>query len=163
MQPKKIVFLDRDGVINKKAEEHAYITSVEDFIFNEGIIELCTHLQAEGFEFIVITNQRGVARGHLTHKDLLKIHDYMCSVFNQHGIDILAVYYCPHEIGECVCRKPAPGMLIQATQEFDIDVSKSILISDSKEDIVMGKAFGVGYQLFVPSDEVSTLFTTLYI
>lgn len=149
---RKIAFLDRDGVINKKAEEHHYITQVKDFIFNEGIFEVVRKLQEEGFEFIVITNQRGVARGLYNEEQLQEIHAYMKDGFNKKGIEILDVFYCPHENNVCDCRKPKDGMLKQACAKYDIDLKNSVLISDSQEDVSMGEKFGVGRNIFVVSD-----------
>ncbi len=154
---RKIVFLDRDGVINKKADEHCYITRIEDFIFNEGIFELCVLLKNQGFEFIVITNQRGVARGLYTEEMLEGIHSYMRQEFLKNGIALLDVFYCPHENNVCDCRKPKDGMLKKAFSKYDIDISKSILISDSKSDVFMGEKFGVGKNIFVDSDKINKI------
>jgi D-glycero-D-manno-heptose 1,7-bisphosphate phosphatase len=150
---KKIAFLDRDGVINRKAEEHCYITRVEDFVFNEGLFDVVTRLRGEGFEFIVITNQRGVARGLLSEDMLGKIHDYMKDEFHKKGIEILDVLYCPHDTKSCDCRKPKDGMLRKAVELYSIDRSQSLLISDSKEDIAMGELFGLRTSIFVESDK----------
>ena len=150
---KKIVFLDRDGVINKKAEDHHYITNEADFVFNEGIFEVCTQLKQEGYEFIVITNQRGVARNMLTEETLRKIHVRMLQGFSERGISILDVFYCPHNTNECKCRKPSPGMLEEAFEKYSIDMERSVLISDSQEDVNMGKLFGLGRNILVTSDK----------
>lgn len=153
IKSKKIVFLDRDGVINKKADEHCYITKVSDFIFNEDIFALVTKLKAEGFEFIIITNQRGVARGLYTEEQLDEIHQHMKEGFNKHGIEILDVFYCPHENNVCDCRKPKAGMLQHACDKYEIDLPNSLLISDSKEEVSMGQKFGIGRNIFIPSDQ----------
>ncbi len=155
---KKVVFLDRDGVINKKAKEHHYITSEEDFIFNEGIFDICLQLQKKGFEFIVITNQRGVDRGLLSLEKLHMIHDHMRKSFKTRGIEILDVFYCPHHSDSCDCRKPKDGMLQQACSKYSIDTQHSILISDSQEDVSMGEKFGIGSNIFIESDSPSMVF-----
>lgn len=149
---KRIVFLDRDGVINKKADEHCYITKVEDFIFNEDIFKVVSKLKDSGFEFIVITNQRGIARGLYSEGQLNEIHEYMKDGFHKRGIEILDVLYCPHENDVCDCRKPKDGMLKQACDKYDIDLGDSILISDSKADVSMGEKFGIGKNIFIESD-----------
>jgi D-glycero-D-manno-heptose 1,7-bisphosphate phosphatase len=139
----KVAFLDRDGVINRKAEEHHYITKKEDFIFNEGIFEVAKVLLGNGFNLIVITNQRGIARGIYSEEDLKSIHDFMIEGFNSNGISILDIFYCPHNSGECECRKPKPGMLKAACEKYNIDLATSVL---------MGKVFGVGKNILVPSE-----------
>lgn len=151
---KKIAFLDRDGVINKKANEHCYITEIRDFVFNDGIFELVSNLKDKGFEFIVITNQRGVARGLLSEERLLEIHQYMKDEFHGHGIEILDVLYCPHEKDVCDCRKPKDGMLRLACSKYEIDLLASVVVSDSLEEVRMGEVFGVGRNFFVESDKV---------
>ena len=150
---KKVVFLDRDGVINKKAEKHCYITKEEDFIFTEGIFDVCFILQSKGFEFIVITNQRGISRGLYTQTDLEKIHNTMRRGFLEKGINILDVFYCPHEQGVCNCRKPKPGMLERSLEKYYFNKDEAILISDTMEDISMGKSFGIGKNIYVNSDK----------
>ncbi len=156
---KRIVFLDRDGVINKKAEEHCYITKVEDFIFNEDIFKVVAKFKAEGFEFIVITNQRGIARGLYTEDQLAEIHSYLKAGFNEKGIEILDIFYCPHEKNVCDCRKPKDGLLKQACAKYPIDLPSSLLISDSQEEVLMGQKFGIGRHIFIPSDQPIAVLT----
>lgn len=148
LKNRKIAFLDRDGVINKKAAEHCYITKVEDFIFNDGIFEVVTNLKAKGYEFIVITNQRGIARGLYTEDTLDKIHQHL-----ENGIEILDIFYCPHEINTCDCRKPKDGMLKSACAKYSIDLPNSLLISDSEEEVLMGQKFGIGQNIFITSNQ----------
>jgi D-glycero-D-manno-heptose 1,7-bisphosphate phosphatase len=152
LQHKKIAFLDRDGVINKKAPPHEYITSVNDFVFNEGIFEVVETLKDEGFEFVVVTNQRGISRGLLTKETLADIHTKMTRVFAERDIRILDVFYCPHSENSCNCRKPKPGLLEQACAKYNVDISQSILISDTEEDVSMGTVFGLQSYL-VPADQ----------
>lgn len=156
---KKIVFLDRDGVINKKADEHSYITKVEDFIFNDDIFDVCSKFKEEGFEFIVITNQRGIARNLYDVERLTEIHRYMIDCFNKNNIDILDIFYCPHEENACDCRKPKDGLLKQAYFKYHIDLNSSILISDTMADINMGEKFGIGKNIYIESDNLTTLTT----
>lgn len=152
-QSKKIAFLDRDGVINKKSADHEYVCSPEDFVFTDGIFNICYSLKQRGFEFIVITNQRGIAQGLYTEHGLKAIHDRMEKMFEERGISILDIFYCPHEKDVCQCRKPRDGMLRKAASAYDIDFASSLLISDSMDDIEMGKNFGIGKRIFVPSDK----------
>ena len=152
MTLKKIAFVDRDGVINKKAPPHQYITKAEDFHFNDGVFELLADLISHGFELIIITNQRGIARQMLTEQDLDAIHTFMRDKLKQRGIELLDIFYCPHEKDSCNCRKPRPGMLEQACAKYPVDLANSILISDSPEEIAMGKNFGVGHNYLAPSN-----------
>lgn len=155
-QLRKIAFLDRDGVINVNAKEHCYITNVKDFVFNKGTFELLENLKRRAFEFIIITNQRGVARGHLTETDLKNIHDFMLKTLMHKGIEILDIFYCPHEIDSCECRKPFPGLLEAACAKYNIDLKSSVLISDSQSDIKMGKDFGISTCIHVSKDQPET-------
>lgn len=152
MKRKKIAFLDRDGVINKKQVEHHYVTTPSEFHFNEGIFAVLQKLRDDGFEFIVVTNQRGICRGHLDEQILLDIHNKMCTGLRNAGIVILDIFYCPHDNNECNCRKPKTGLLKQATAKYDIDVHSSLLISDSHDDIDMAEQFGIQRRFLVPHD-----------
>jgi D-glycero-D-manno-heptose 1,7-bisphosphate phosphatase len=156
--PLKIAFFDRDGVINRRQADHQYVTSVDQFVFNDGIFEVFKFLADKGFEFIVITNQRGISRGLLTEDGLSKIHSYMISEFRKNGIEILDVFFCPHGDNECNCRKPKPGMLEMAAQKYDIDLGESVLISDEMADVEMGKKFGIGKNICVRRDTPADLF-----
>lgn len=160
-KPKKIAFIDRDGVINKKAPNHCYITSVQKFIFNEGIYPLLLQLKKEGFEFIIITNQRGIARNLLTETELSVIHDFMKRELLKHEIKILDIFYCPHNLNTCLCRKPKPGLLEQACNKYSVDISKSILLSDSIAEVEMGKKFGIHHSYFVPTNQPEKILPTL--
>jgi D-glycero-D-manno-heptose 1,7-bisphosphate phosphatase len=151
---KKIAFIDRDGVINKKAEEHQYITQVKDFILNDGIFELLRKLSDRGFEIIVLTNQRGIARKIMSEENLSEIHKHMMRMFNENEIKILDIFYCPHDENSCECRKPKPGLILSSTKKYDIDLRVSILISDSDKDVEMGKMAGLLHSVLVPSDRL---------
>jgi len=142
--------------------DHAYVSSKEDFEFIDGIFELCRVAQQLDFLIFVITNQAGIGRGYYTELDFLNLTDWMCEVFRLQGISIAKVYFCPfhpeHGIGhykkDSDCRKPAPGMIIQATKEFDVDLEKSVLVGDKETDIQSGIAAGVGCNLlYDPSDK----------
>ncbi|MDF1877827.1 HAD family hydrolase [Sulfurimonas sp. SAG-AH-194-L11] len=140
---KKALFLDRDGVINV---EKAYLYKIEDFEFIDGIFDLCHHYQALGYIIIVVTNQSGIARGYYTEEDFSLLTDYMIKQFYSNGIDITHVYHCPHHetiSGKCTCRKPLPGMLLDAQKDYDIDLKKSIIIGDKQRDIEAGLNAGL--------------------
>ena len=151
--PKKIAFLDRDGVINKKAAPHHYITSIREFKFNHGIYRSMINLLKDGFEIIIITNQQGVAKGLLSIKDLENIHAHMTDKLRLRNIKLLDIFYCPHIHDSCDCRKPKPGMLKRACSKYNIDLENSILISDQAEDVRMGEMFGIGKNRLVITDK----------
>lgn len=132
---KRALFLDRDGVINVELN---YLYKIKDFKFLDGIFELCRHYQQLGYIIIVVTNQSGIARGYYSESDFKKLTLWMKTEFAKEGIKITKVYYCPHhsEIsGKCNCRKPEPGMILEAQKEFDIDLNNSILVGDKERDI----------------------------
>lgn len=141
----KALFLDRDGVINKEIH---YLFRIEDFVFIDGILEICDFYQKRGYVLIVVTNQAGIAKGFYSEDDYHKLTDWMLQKFSQKGITIGKVYHCPHfpEItGECMCRKPNPGMILQAQREFNLDLQNSILIGDKQSDLEAATNAGVGH------------------
>jgi len=136
-------FLDRDGVINRKAPEGQYVTCWEDFQILPGVIEGITKLNRAGFCVVVVTNQRCVAKGLLTEAELKSLHQKMSDRLAQAGATIDAIYYCPHETeSPCSCRKPAPGMLLEAARSYGLDLAASWMIGDSDIDILAGKNAG---------------------
>jgi len=139
----KAAFLDRDGVINRKAPEGQYVTRWEDFEFLPRVAEAIALLERAGFSVIVISNQRGVAKGLLTVAELELIHQRMLKQLAGADAHLTAIYYCPHDSGpSCSCRKPAPGMLFQAAREHRIDLASSWMVGDSDIDMEAGKAAG---------------------
>jgi D-glycero-D-manno-heptose 1,7-bisphosphate phosphatase len=141
---RKAVFLDRDGVINRKAPtEDEYVTCWEEMEILPGAAEAIARLNRFGFDVIVVTNQRAVAKGLLTTAELEAIHQQMCEHLAREGAKIQGVYYCPHELEPlCDCRKPKPGMLFEAAREHDIDLAASWMIGDSEKDVEAGKRAG---------------------
>jgi len=142
------LFLDRDGVINV---DRAYVSKQEDFEFVDGIFELCRTAKQLGYLIFVVTNQAGIARGYYTKQDFLKLSDWMCGVFSAQGVVIDKVYFCPshpeYGVGEYKVdspyRKPGPGMILQAVEEFGVDLARSVLVGDKETDIQAGIAAGV--------------------
>ena len=142
----KAVFLDRDGVINV---DHGYVYKIEDFEFVDGIFDELKRYKEEGYIFIVVTNQSGIGRGYYKEEEFLKLTDYMIAEFRKKGIEIKKVYHCPHTPDEgCECRKPKPGMLLKAMDEFNIDMKNSVMIGDKKSDMEAGECAGVGKLVF---------------
>jgi D-glycero-D-manno-heptose 1,7-bisphosphate phosphatase len=150
---RKALFLDRDGVINVRPAEHDYVKSWSEFEFIAGIERVIRQANEKGILVIVITNQRGIARGLMTERDLLDIHEKMKAALKKKGAVIDAIYYCPHNEGECDCRKPKPGMIWKAAKEFDIDITKSVYVDDM--DIAAGVNAACGYSL--KFDEIGRL------
>ena len=140
----RAAFLDRDGVINRKARsEDSYITCWDELEILPGVAEAITRLNRLGYLVIIATNQRSIAKGLVTTAELDTIHQRMCEYLLAAGARIDAVYYCPHEIEPpCGCRKPQPGMLFDAAKVHDIDLRASWMIGDSDKDVEAGKRAG---------------------
>jgi D-glycero-D-manno-heptose 1,7-bisphosphate phosphatase len=144
----RALFLDRDGVINHDA---GYTHRWEDFVFVDGIFDLGRHAHAQGFLLIVVTNQAGIGRGYYSEDDFHALTARMCARFSAEGAPIAKVYFDPthptHGIGdyrrESPMRKPNPGMLLRAAEEFGISLADSVLIGDKASDIEAGLAAGV--------------------
>jgi D-glycero-D-manno-heptose 1,7-bisphosphate phosphatase len=140
---RRAVFLDRDGVINVKAPEGQYITRWEDFHFLPQVAEAISLLHRAQFSVILVSNQRGIAKGCMTVQDLDQIHERMLEQLAGRGATVDAVYYCPHDVdAACACRKPAPGMLLEAAQDHDIDLRASWMVGDSDIDVLAAKNAG---------------------
>ena len=139
----KAVFLDRDGVINQRAAPHEYITRWEDFRFLPGVGAAIRALNEAGYLVLIVTNQRSVARGKMTMEAVDDIHRRMRGALAEAGAHIDGVYVCPHEIGQCTCRKPDIGLFLQAERDFPIDRSASWMVGDSDTDVEAGRRYGV--------------------
>ncbi len=140
---KNIIFLDRDGVINIERGEYTY--KINDFVFVDSIFENLKLLQNNGFQFIVITNQGGISKGFYNKKDVFLVHQYMIQEFNQQGINILDIYFCPHHdrVEKCLCRKPLPLMIEKAVAKHRVNKTKSFFIGDSERDRIAAEKAGV--------------------
>lgn len=139
----KIVFLDRDGVINQKPPLHQYILQWDDFHILPGVIEAIKQLNDAGYKVVVVTNQRCVALKQATHQQIEHIHNQANQVLNNHGANVDLFLYCPHDYGQCNCRKPDIGLFLIAEMYFNIDKEESWMIGDSATDIAAGTAYGV--------------------
>lgn len=139
---RKVVFLDRDGVINEKRPGIDYVKGWNEFRFLPDVFEALKILTEKGFEIYVITNQRGIARGFLTVEILQDIHRRMLEKFLEKGVAVKGIYFCPHDENECACRKPKPGLLLKAAEEHDINLSEAVVVGDSASDIGAGEAAG---------------------
>ena len=145
----KTIFLDRDGVINKEVE---YLFRIADFKFNEGVFDACLYFQNLDYKIIIISNQSGIARGYYSERDYLELTKWMLDQFNIKGISILDIFYCPHgPESTCDCRKPKPGMLIEAKNKYNISMKDSWMIGDSESDIKAANAAGIFNTILVRS------------
>ncbi len=146
---RKAVFLDRDGVINK--EKH-YLHKIEDFEFVDGVFKACEHFQKKGYDIVIITNQSGIGRGYYTEEDYQRLTEWMLEQFANNGINIVAVFQCPHTPeSNCTCRKPKPGMFLQAIEKFNIEPLQSWVIGDRERDLQAGVAAGIKNTILVKS------------
>jgi len=133
------LFLDRDGVINKKIDND-YVKSWNEFSFIDGSLEALSVLSILFGNIIVVTNQRGVGKGLMSENDLNIIHDRMIDLVLKNGGRIDKIYFCPEILDTSLCRKPNIGMAMMAKNDFpNIDFERSVMIGDSKSDIEFGK------------------------
>jgi len=143
----RAVFLDRDGTIN---EEREYLWRTEDFFFIDGAVEAIRLLRSAGYLVVVVTNQSGIGRGYYSEQDLERLHRHMQNELESRGAEVDAYYFCPHHplhgkgayAGDCDCRKPLPGMLLQAAGQLGIDLEHSWMVGDKRADMEAGLAAG---------------------
>lgn len=145
----KVVFLDRDGVINI---EKNYLHTIEDFEFIEGVFESLKYLQSLGYKLIIITNQSGIGRGYYTSEQYEILTQWIKEEFNNQSIEITEIFCCPHSpTHDCNCRKPRIGMIEQASKILDIDYKNSWVIGDKNSDIQTGLNAGIPNTIQVKS------------
>jgi D-glycero-D-manno-heptose 1,7-bisphosphate phosphatase len=148
----RTVFLDRDGVINRKAPEGEYIARWGDFHFLPGAEEAIAALNGSGRRVIVATNQRGVALGRYTSGDVDALHGELQRQLGAHGARIDAIYICAHDKDECDCRKPKTGLFEQAFRDFpEASAATSVMIGDSLSDIEAARRLGMR-SIFIEGD-----------
>ena len=148
MKKCKVVFLDRDGVINKRPPMHEYVSCEKELIVLPGVAEAIRRLNKAGLFVFVISNQRGVSRGLITMQEIEHLHEYLNEILGREDAAIDGFYVCPHGENECTCRKPAPGLLYMAEEDlrekgYEIDKEHSVVIGDTDTDIEAGNAYGV--------------------
>ncbi|MGQ9846527.1 MAG: D-glycero-alpha-D-manno-heptose-1,7-bisphosphate 7-phosphatase [Bacteroidales bacterium] len=151
---RKVIFFDRDGVINNN--EHYYTYKWEDFSFNPGVIETMLVLQNEGYDFIVISNQSGIAKGLYSIIDVEKLHEQISLYLQKKNLNILEFYYCTHhpDFSNCLCRKPSPLLFEKAIARFNIDTSQSWMIGDQPRDIEAAEKVGIKGILIEPNSDL---------
>lgn len=158
----KAVFLDRDGTINKYV---GFLRDINDFELIDGVAEAIRKINESGYLAIVVTNQPVIARGEVSFEELEEIHNKMETLLGKEGAYLDAIYYCPHHPHkgyegerpelkiECDCRKPKPGMLLKAAEDFNIDLSQSWMVGDGENDVKVGINAGCKTVLLSNSDE----------
>ena len=131
----RIVFLDRDGVVNFERGDYTYL--IEDFSFVEGIEKAIVTWKEKGYKLVFITNQGGIAKGRYGHEEVLVLHDHIKSKLRSQGVEIDGIYYCPHhqDYGKCYCRKPESLMIERALHHFNASAENCVIIGDSVRDI----------------------------
>ena len=145
----KVIFLDRDGVINV---EKNYLHQIDDFEFIDGVFEACRYLESLGYKIIIITNQSGIGRGYYGEDDFQLLTQWMLKEFQRNGISILDVYHCPHAPEDlCDCRKPKPGMILEAANRYPVNLVNSWLIGDKESDIESANRAGIQHTILVKS------------
>lgn len=148
----RTVFLDRDGVINRKLPEGEYVSSLDRFTLLPGVPQAIARLNLAGLRVLVVTNQRGVALGKYSLSTIGSLHAHLAQLLSTHGATIDAFYVCPHDKAACDCRKPAPGLFLQAQRQFpQINPATSVLIGDSYSDILFGAQLGIA-TIFIEGD-----------
>ncbi len=157
ISPRKAAFLDRDGVINL---DRAYVHRWDEFEFVPGAVDAMRRLREAGYVLIVVTNQSGLARGMYTEAQFQELTRRMREALAAAGADVEAVYHCPHhpkgkvpELAvDCDCRKPEPGMILQAAREHGLSLADSFMVGDKPSDIEAARAAGLGRAYIVQSD-----------
>lgn len=166
----KAIFLDRDGTINKT---EGFLTNVNQFELIEGAAEAIKMINKSGYLAIVVTNQPVIARGDCSFEELQEIHDKMETELGKIGAFVDGVYVCPHHTDkgfpgerpeykfDCDCRKPKPGLIVKAAEDFNIDLSESYMIGDTNRDVESGKNAGVKESFLLPSNEPNGLYNLI--
>ena len=148
----RYVFLDRDGVINRKAPEGEYVSQWSEFQLLPGVESAIAELNQSGRRVIVLSNQRGVARGLYTAVEVDALHRLLQRHLAKYGARIDAFYYCTHDENQCECRKPKPGLFHQAFRDFpDASPENSLVIGDSISDIQAAQNLNIA-AIFITGD-----------
>jgi D-glycero-D-manno-heptose 1,7-bisphosphate phosphatase len=153
---RRAAFIDRDGVINRELH---HVHRVEDFHVLPGVVEGLRMLAAGGYALVVVTNQGGIAKGLYTPEQYESLTAHMRQWFQAQGVEFDGIYHCPHHPGgtvaqwsvACTCRKPEPGMMLQASEELGLDLADSVMVGDKVSDVEAARRAGVGRLVLVES------------
>jgi D-glycero-D-manno-heptose 1,7-bisphosphate phosphatase len=149
------VFLDRDGVLNRQPPDGRFVTCAEELELLPGVEDAVAALNRSGRKVIVVTNQRGIALGLYSHDDLERMHSLLRELLEAHGAHLDGIYVCPHDEGQCNCRKPLTGLFEQAFLDFPAArPENSLMAGDSLSDIEAGLRLGMR-TVFI-ADDVET-------
>jgi len=162
MKANKAIFLDRDGTLNNN-KDHYYIWRMEDFALNPGVEETLTELQQSGYMLFVITNQGGISKGLYTREDAESLHHQVQAMFEEKGVRLEEILYCPHHPDQenCLCRKPLPLLIQKALARYNIDPALSWMIGDAQRDVEAGKAAGLHTLLVEPNGDLRKILDRL--
>jgi len=154
---RKVIFLDRDGIINKEIGRYVY--QKQDFELLEGLGTALTRWKSMGYSFVIVTNQGGISKGLYQHSDVEFIHTYLRKWFKDQELKLLHISYCPHHnaIESCICRKPDSLMLERLIARYRISVSDSFLLGDSPRDIEAARKVGLSAHLVKANSNLNTL------
>ena len=144
---RRCLFLDRDGVINAAPPPGEYIQRWDDFHLLPEVVSWIRLFKAAGYLAIVVTNQRGIALGRHSEAALLALHDRMRAELAAQGAVLDDIFYCPHAEDACDCRKPLPGMVLQAQKKWNIDLAASLLVGDGERDRLLAERCGIPFVL----------------
>lgn len=153
----RALFLDRDGIIN---HDSGYVFRIEEFVFIDGIFELCRAAVNYGYLLIVVTNQAGIARGYYSEEDFSRLTEWMCHRFEEQRAPITRVFYCPSHpehgkgnyLTESFDRKPNPGMLLRAAEELQISLVDSAMLGDKESDMEAARRAGLELRILLRSE-----------
>jgi D-glycero-D-manno-heptose 1,7-bisphosphate phosphatase len=151
------LFLDRDGVVNKN---YGYVYKTDKFDFHFEIFEICRIAQSANMPIVIITNQSGIGRGYFSESDFLSLTNWMVAEFNRNGITINRVLYAPESPEKELVserRKPSPAMILEAAEEFNINLAESIFIGDKESDMLAAQRGGIRHRILIASEVGSTV------
>ncbi len=158
LKPKKIILIDRDGIINAKAPQGEYIKNWEEFKWIPDTRLVMQQLAQQGFSFVVVTNQAGIARGMVNEKDITRIHELMISELAKDGVQVLDVYVCPHHWEDnCACRKPKAGLFFHISKEYLLRMDETLYIGDDVRDCEAAYNAGCGSVLIAPKEKYDSI------
>lgn len=137
------LILDRDGVLNREAAS-GWLSSPEQWVWEPGSLEALERLSLAGIKISVVSNQSGIGRGAVSREEVDALHRWLESELTAHGVRLEGIFICPHAPGDdCKCRKPLPGLVIEAVEQSEIPKSESMLIGDDERDLEAGRAAGI--------------------
>jgi D-glycero-D-manno-heptose 1,7-bisphosphate phosphatase len=153
----KVIFLDRDGVVN--VERGEYTWQIEDFKLTVGLIPFIKAVQKKGYLVIIISNQGCIGKGLCLQEDVEKAHQYLKDELAKQQVTLTDIYYCPHHpsSSQCLCRKPGSLMLEKAMARYVADIDSSYFIGDTERDMEAGHRVGLQCIKVMPNEDLTTL------